>query len=109
MSLNWDVSNIEKFKELCFIPDTIDDKGIIHPDRVTLNPITDVLIWGSMSIGVSRITKKNYKDVRSYNLDSSKLLKTGFKPKKKISDAIIEHKELYKKNILKNKPNFHTI
>ena len=55
------------------------------------------------------VIKKNYKDVRSYNLDSSKLLKTGFKPKKKISDAIIELKELYKKNILKNKPNFHSI
>ena len=55
------------------------------------------------------VIKKNYKDARSYNLDSSKLLKTGFKPKKKISDAIIELKELYKKNILKNKPNFHSI
>jgi len=55
------------------------------------------------------VIKKNYKDARSYNLDSSKLLKTGFKPKKKISDAITELKELYKKNILKNKPNFHSI
>ena len=69
MSLNWDVSNIEDFKQLCFIPDTIDEKGIVHPDRVRLNPITDVLIWGSMSIGVSRITKKNYRDVhRRYKM-----------------------------------------
>ena len=28
------------------------------------------------------VIKKNYKDARSYNLDSSKLLKTGYKPKK---------------------------
>ena len=69
MSLNWDVSNIEDFKQLWFIPDTIDEKGIVHPDRVRLNPITDVLIWGSMSIGVSRITKKNYRDVhRRYKM-----------------------------------------
>jgi nucleoside-diphosphate-sugar epimerase len=58
----------------------------------------------------SKITiKKNSSDARSYNLDSSKLLKTGFRPKKKISDAIIELKDLYNKNILKDKPNFHSI
>jgi len=55
------------------------------------------------------IIKKNSSDTRSYNLDSSKLLKTGFRPKKKISDAIIELKDLYNKNILKDKPNFHSI
>ena len=33
------------------------------------------------------IIKKNTSDPRSYNLDSTKLLKTGFRPKKKISDA----------------------
>jgi nucleoside-diphosphate-sugar epimerase len=55
------------------------------------------------------IIKKNSSDARSYNLDSSKLLKTGFRPKKKISDAIIELKDLYNKNILKDKPNFHSI
>jgi nucleoside-diphosphate-sugar epimerase len=55
------------------------------------------------------VIKKNSNDARSYNLDSSKLLKTGFKPKKKISDAILELRELYEKNILKDKPNFHSI
>ena len=55
------------------------------------------------------IIKKNSSDAKSYNLDSSKLLKTGFRPKKKISDAIIELKDLYNKNILKDKPNFHSI
>ena len=34
--------------------------------------------------------KKNLLDPRSYRLDSSKLLKIGFKPKKRISDAIEE-------------------
>ena len=63
MALTWDLTEVQNFKELCFIPDTVDEKGIIHPDRVRLNPITDVLIWGSLSIGISKITKKNYKDV----------------------------------------------
>jgi len=55
------------------------------------------------------VIKKGTNDARSYNLDSSKLLKTGFRPKKKISDAIVELKELYKKKILLDKPNFHSI
>jgi nucleoside-diphosphate-sugar epimerase len=55
------------------------------------------------------VIKKNSNDARSYNLDSSKLLRTGYKPQKKISDAILELKELYEKNILKDKANFHSI
>jgi len=55
------------------------------------------------------IIKKNYNDARSYNLDSTKLLKTGFKPRKNINDAIYEIKELYFKRKLLDKPNFHSI
>ncbi len=55
------------------------------------------------------IIKKNHNDARSYNLDSTKLLKTGFKPKKDIDDAIYEIKELYYKRKLIDKPNFHSI
>ena len=55
------------------------------------------------------IIKKNYSDARSYNLDSSKLLKTGYNPKKTISHAIKELKQLYDANVLKDKPNFHSI
>jgi len=55
------------------------------------------------------IIKKNSNDARSYNLDSSKLLKTGYRPKKKISDAIKELRDLYEKKILQDKPNFHSI
>ena len=52
---------------------------------------------------------KNSADPRSYNLDSSKLLRTGFKPKKKIDDAIKELSDLYKNGILKDQTNFHSI
>jgi len=55
------------------------------------------------------VVKKNYNDARSYNLDSTKLLKTGFKPRKNINDAINELKDLYDKKKLLDKPNFHSI
>ena len=38
--------------------------------------------------------KKNMSDNRSYNLDSSKLLKAGYKPKKNINMAIDEIKKM---------------
>jgi nucleoside-diphosphate-sugar epimerase len=63
----------------------------------------------SRKINTKIIIKKNYNDTRSYNLDSSKLLKTGYKPKKNINDAISELKILYNKKILLDKPNFHSI
>ena len=52
---------------------------------------------------------KNLNDQRSYRLNSSKLLKIGFKPKKKIKDAIIELRNNYNQNILKQKPNFYSL
>jgi nucleoside-diphosphate-sugar epimerase len=55
------------------------------------------------------IVIKNLSDPRSYKLDSSKLLKIGFKPKKKIKDAIIELRNNFNQNILKQKPNFHSL
>jgi len=52
---------------------------------------------------------KNNIDPRSYRLDSSKLVKIGFKPKKNINKAIHELKNLYLKKDLKDKPHFHSI
>ena len=52
---------------------------------------------------------KNTNDKRSYNLDSSKLLSLGYTPKKNISSAIDELKDLYNKKIFVDKPNFHSI
>jgi nucleoside-diphosphate-sugar epimerase len=71
--------------------------------------IIDIAKKISKIIKAKIIIRKNSNDARSYNLDSSKLLKIGFRPKKKISDAIMELKDLYNKNILKDKPNFHSI
>lgn len=52
--------------------------------------------------------KKKFADLRSYRLDSTKLLKI-YKPKKKIEDAIIELVNLYNKKILTDKPSYHSI
>ena len=55
-----------------------------------------------------KILKKNI-DIRSYRVDSSKLLKTGFKPKKKVEDAIDELNYLYKNKKLINNKSFFSI
>ena len=55
-----------------------------------------------------KILKKNY-DPRSYRLDSSKLLKIGFKPKHNIMSAVKELKNKYDSGELKDNPKFHSI
>ena len=52
---------------------------------------------------------KNYSDPRSYRLDSSKLLKIGFKPKKNIIYAIKEISKKYKLGQLKKEKNFYSL
>ena len=53
--------------------------------------------------------RKNTSDSRSYNLDSKKLLRVGFKPKKNINMAISELKKMYENKILKDQENYHSI
>ena len=52
---------------------------------------------------------KKSNDPRSYRQDSSKLIKTGFRPKKKISDAIEEIITAFNKGLLKDKDEWHTV
>ena len=47
--------------------------------------------------------------MRSYRVDSSKLTKVGFKPKENLEDAILRLYFQYKKNKIKNKPQFYSI
>jgi hypothetical protein len=66
MSLNWSLDKIEGYKELCWKP-ALDEKGkqIIDSDgdeQVTLEPITDCLIWGTMCVEMGTITEKTYKE-----------------------------------------------
>jgi nucleoside-diphosphate-sugar epimerase len=52
---------------------------------------------------------KDRSDPRSYRLDSTKIIKAGFKPKKIFCDAVNELNEKYTKGILKEKANFHSL
>ena len=54
------------------------------------------------------IIKSTY-DPRSYRLDSSKIIKLGFAPEKKIVDAVTELKNLYNQKKLINKDNYHSL
>ena len=49
------------------------------------------------------------RDPRSYQVDSSKLLATGFKPKKTVDDAIHEIVAAYAAGELKDEPRFHNL
>ena len=52
---------------------------------------------------------KESNDPRSYRLDSSKLLKTGFSPKRNISNAIDEIIKAFKNGSLQDKDEWHTV
>ncbi len=56
-----------------------------------------------------KIVIKESNDPRSYRQDSQKILDTGFKPKKSVSQAIKELIEAFKNGILIDKPEFHTV
>ena len=53
------------------------------------------------------ITDSN--DPRSYRVNSDKILATGFKPKKKVEDAILEIIEKYNSGVLKDDEKFYNL
>jgi nucleoside-diphosphate-sugar epimerase len=48
-------------------------------------------------------------DIRSYRVDSTKLLKTGYKPKFSVEDAIDQIIIAYKNNKIQNDPRYHNL
>src|SRR5262245_34382290 len=54
-----------------------------------------------------RVTPSN--DPRSYRVNSDRLLATGFRPRKKVSDAISEIVGLYRQGSLKNEDHFYNL
>jgi nucleoside-diphosphate-sugar epimerase len=54
-----------------------------------------------------RVTPSN--DPRSYRVNSDRLLATGFKPRKKVSDAISEIAGLYRQGSLKNEDHYYNL
>jgi len=57
----------------------------------------------------AQIVVEKSNDPRSYRLNSNKLLNTGFKPKKNVTDAINELCELYNLKQLVNNERFHNL
>jgi nucleoside-diphosphate-sugar epimerase len=49
------------------------------------------------------------KDLRSYRLNSDKLLATGFEPKKTVADAVSEIILAYQSGSLKREDRFHNL
>tara|TARA_E500000178_G_scaffold343365_1_gene390065 strand:- start:11709 stop:12647 length:939 start_codon:yes stop_codon:yes gene_type:complete len=58
---------------------------------------------------ICKIKIKKINDIRSYNLDSSKLLKIGFKPKYSVQDAIKQIKEAYLNGNLKVNKKWYSV
>jgi nucleoside-diphosphate-sugar epimerase len=54
-----------------------------------------------------KVTPSN--DPRSYRLNSDKLLKTGFRPTKKVQHAICEIIDLFQKGAIKDEPNCYNL
>jgi hypothetical protein len=60
MSLQWNLQNIENFKELCWVDNDTENR---KPDeKYMLNPVTQSIINLCDLVGVSRITNANYKE-----------------------------------------------
>jgi hypothetical protein len=58
MSLNWDISKIADFENVCTITLEKDDPNRGAAGTKVMNPITNALIWATMTIGVAEITEK---------------------------------------------------
>lgn len=57
----------------------------------------------------SSIEVKESNDPRSYRLDSSRLIKSGFQPSKSVEDAIIELSEAYRIGLIKDEPIYYNL
>lgn len=57
MSLNWSVEDVEDYKNLCWIENPENPDG-----TKILNPITESLVFATMSVGINHITEDNAYD-----------------------------------------------
>ena len=82
-------------------------KGIFNVGFENIS-IIDIakLIKNSIDVDIE-ITESN--DPRSYRLDSSKFLLTGFKPKKTVAHAVKEIIDAYHDGKIKNKEEFYNL
>ena len=57
----------------------------------------------------SKIIIKSSNDLRSYRQNSERIIKKGFKPEKKIEDAIVEIKKKYNEKKITKKNSYFRI
>lgn len=109
MSLNWDITRIENFEEVCWLPLAEEHKKsfLANPwatyteDEETgeiryLNPVTDALIWSMMTLGCKgKITEKNVdlviKQVAILQRVRGPMLFRGGKPRYITPDEVRAH------------------
>ena len=75
-------------------------------ENLTIHEIAELV---TKQIPASIAVKQDSADPRSYRLNSSKLLGTGFAPKKNVSVAIGELAAAYRNGNLVDRPNWHTV
>ena len=56
MPLTWDIEDIEDYKNVCWIRE---EEDLGDESKVRLNPVTEVLIWATISVSMGEITAKN--------------------------------------------------
>lgn len=71
--------------------------------------LRDIALMVRSNISSSEIEITDQRDVRSYQVNSSKLLRAGFEPKKMMTDAIRELAKTYHAGNLKNEPNMYNL
>jgi hypothetical protein len=59
MALTYEFGNIKDYPETVWIPAPTEE----NPDAVRMNPVTEALIFGTMSIGIGRFTEQNIDEV----------------------------------------------
>lgn len=64
MSLNWSVENVEDYETVCKIVMSEDDPNgrYVAGDKLW-NPVTESLVWLSISTGINAITEENAAEV----------------------------------------------
>jgi len=60
MSLQWDLTDIQDYQELCWLDNPNEDHS---PDEAyMLNPVTEAIIQLLGLVGITKVTPKNYKE-----------------------------------------------
>ncbi len=90
-----------------FLLENPEIKGVFNAgfENLTILEIAE-MVCGFADASI-KIRESN--DPRSYRVNSDKLLKTGFRPKKTVESAIMEMCDAFKIGSLKNDERFHTV